>query len=177
LDLIAKESDMRVSQRACVRRGAAVVEFALVAPAVLALIFGVIVGGLGIARYQEVAHLARDCARYASTHGGNYQREGTAQQTGVPAVSSSSDLRSLIETKAATLDPSKITVNISWTAASGITPVNIPTYADPNPYLVPPGQTVVQNNVIVTVTYQWFPEAFFIGPITLTSTSKMPMSY
>jgi Flp pilus assembly protein TadG len=177
IEFLVKERDMRTSRRARRRRGAAVVEFAVVAPVVLFLIFAQIVGGLGIVRYQEVAHLARECARYASTHGGDYQWEGTATRTGVPAVASSSDLSSVVAREAASLDPSRITVDVSWTAASGITPRNIPTYTDPDPNLVPPGQIVVQNNVIVTVKYVWIPEAYLIGPITLSSTSEMPMSY
>ena len=44
---------------------------------------------------------------------------------------------------------------------------------------MPPGQIVIRNNVIVTLKYDWMPETNFlgIGPITLTSTSEMPMSY
>jgi hypothetical protein len=34
----------------------------------------------------------------------------------------------------------------------------------------------VQNNVTVTLTYRWVPEAY-LGGITLSSTSVMPMSY
>ena len=35
----------------------------------------------------------------------------------------------------------------------------------------------VANTVTVTVHYTWFPELYLVGPITLTSTSTMPMSY
>ena len=168
---------MFTSRRARRRRGATVVEFAVVAPVVLLLIFAQIAGGLGVFRYQEVAHLARNCARFASTHGGNYQREGIAQQTGVPAVANSSDLSSLLARSAVLLDPSRIEVSVSWTGPNGVTPVNMPIYDDTDPNLVPPGQFVIQNNVIVTLKYQWFPEIGLIGPITLTSTSVMPMSY
>ena len=122
------------------RRGAAAVEFAIVAPLVLFLVFGQIVGGLGVSRYQEVAHLAREGARYASTHGGMYQREGIAQQTGVPAVVSSSELQSYLAGKAVLLDPSRLQVNVAWTAPSTLTPANMPTYVDTDPSLVPPGQ-------------------------------------
>ena len=159
------------------RRGAAALEFAVVAPVVVVLLFGQIVGSMGVSRYQEVAHLAREGARYASTHGGMYQREGIAQQTGVPAVAGSSELSSYLATKRVSLDPSRLQVNVAWTAPSTFSPANTPTYVDSNPNVVPPAQTVVQNNVIVTVTYQWSPEVFPIGPITLTSTSQMPMSY
>jgi hypothetical protein len=48
---------------------------------------------------------------------------------------------------------------------------------DTDPTLVPPGQNVFQNYVTVTVTYTWMPEIFFVGPINLTSTSKIAMSY
>ena len=33
------------------------------------------------------------------------------------------------------------------------------------------------NSVIVTVTYQWTPDLYITGPLNLTSTSVMPMSY
>src|SRR5262249_49688885 len=101
----------------------------------------------------------------------------TAQQTGAAAVSSSADLSSYLADKTVLLDPSKLTVDVSWTAPSSYTPRNLPTYMDTNPNLNPPGQTVIYNNVVVTVTYQWFPELYLVGPITLSCTSEMPMSY
>lgn len=170
---------MFVRHRSRRRRGATVVEFAIIAPVVLFFVFGLIVGGLGIFRYQEVAHLARDGARYASTHGGNYQWEGIAARTGVPAVASSSDLASYLAGKTVLLDPDRLSVSVSWVDSSGApigyTPVNMPTYNDATSDI--PGQNVIQNNVRVTVSYQWFPELYLVGPITLTSTSEMPMSY
>ena len=53
----------------CRRRGAAAVEFAAVAPVLILLLFGTVVGGLGIFRYHQVATLAREAARYASVRG------------------------------------------------------------------------------------------------------------
>ena len=41
----------------------------------------------------------------------------------------------------------------------------------------PPGEAVVRNYVTVTVTYQWVPEMYLVGPLTLQSTSQMPMTY
>ena len=35
----------------------------------------------------------------------------------------------------------------------------------------------VTNYVSVTVTYTWLPELFLVGPITLSSTSTLPMAY
>jgi Flp pilus assembly protein TadG len=168
---------MVTSSRARRCRGSAIVEFAFIAPVVLIVVFAQIAGGIGISRYQEVAHLARDCARYASTHGGDYQLDGIDRKTGVPAVTGVSDLRNYLANKSTLLDKSKLEISLAWTAPGGISPANIPLYVDTDPTLVPPGQSVIRNNVIVTLTYQWFPEAFFGGPIELTSTSKMPMSY
>lgn len=168
---------MRTSHRIRRHCGATAVEFAIVAPVVLFIIFALMIGGLGISRYQEVAHLARDCTRYAATHGGTYQQEGIAAQTGVPSVVSNSQLHNFLAGRTVMLDPSKIQIDVSWTAPSGVTPANTPVYVDTDPNQTPPGQIVVQNNVIVKLTYDWFPEGYLVGPITLSSTSEMPMSY
>lgn len=159
------------------RRGVATVEFAIIAPLALFLVLGQIVGGLGVSSYQEVAHLAREGARYASTHGGIYEREGIAQQTGVPAVISNSQLSDYLAGKTVLLDPSRLQVNVAWTAPNTLSPANMPTYVDDDPSLVPPAQKVIQNNVIVRLTYEWSPMILGIGSITLSSTSQMPMSY
>jgi Flp pilus assembly protein TadG len=62
-------------------RGAVVVECAVVYPVVFLFILGLLVGGMGVFRYQEVAHLAREGSRYASLHGTSY-----AQTTGKAAA-------------------------------------------------------------------------------------------
>ena len=178
MNFFSEESPMRAFRHARRRRGVAAVEFAVVAPVVLFFIFAQIIGGLGVFRYQEVAHLAREGARYASTHGGTYQQELVVPHlTTVPAVASSSDMRNYLIGRTVLLDADKLQVTAAWTAPSGITPANTPIYVDTDPTLVPPGQKVVQNNVRVTVTYQWLPEMYVVGPITLTSTSEMPMVY
>ena len=51
------------------RRGAVAVENALVLGVMFSLILGVIVLGMGVFRYQEMAYLAREGARWASVHG------------------------------------------------------------------------------------------------------------
>src|SRR4051812_27237131 len=110
------------------RQAAALVEFALTASVALGLILTLIVGGMGIFRYQEVAHLAREGARYASTHGGTYISEGRPTQTGVSAISSSSDLSSYLADKTVSMDSTLLQVSVSWTAPSTISPSNSPTY-------------------------------------------------
>lgn len=159
------------------RPGATAVEFALVAPAVFLFVLALIVGGIGISRQQEVAHLAREGARFASTHGGKYTQDGMPAKTGVPAISSSGDLLNYLKTRTVLLNPGEIQLSVTWTAPASVIPSNMPSYLDPTPNQVPPGQRVIQNNVRVTVTYQWLPELYLVGPITLTSTSQMAMSY
>jgi Flp pilus assembly protein TadG len=159
------------------RRGALTVEFAITSGVTFFLILAMIIGGLGVFRYQEVAHLAREGARYASTHGGQYALDGMPTKTGVPAVSSSSDLRNYLMPRSTLLNPDKTQVAVSWSAAGNVTPSNMPTYLDTNPDLVPPGQKSIRNFVTVTVTYQWVPEMFLVGPLNLTSTSTMAMTY
>jgi len=162
------------------RRGAHLLEVAIVSPVVLFLVFGLIVGGMGIPRYQEVSHLAREGARYASTHGGMYHQEGIDTQTGVPAISTVDDpnLVTYVKGQTVLLDPSQMTVNTSWTIPSSYVPSNMPSYEDvTTPNQNPPGQLVIYNNVVVKVSYQWFPEMYLIGPITLTCTCEMPVTY
>ena len=67
---------------------------------------------------------------------------------------------------AAGLDTSKITYSVTWDAD------NSPSYtATVN------GKSVqISNVVIVTVNYQWIPEAY-LGGITLSSTSTSVMSF
>src|SRR5438034_8528655 len=54
------------------RRGTTAVEAAIVYPVVLLLTLGLAIVGLGVFRYQQVAALAREGARYASVHGGQW---------------------------------------------------------------------------------------------------------
>jgi Flp pilus assembly protein TadG len=166
-----------MSRRSAARQGATVVEFAVVAPVTFLILLGLVVGGLGVFRYQEVAHLAREATRYASCHGGDYQFDGMPAKTGVPAVFSNADIQAYLSGKTFALDPTKLTVNISWSAPASITPVNLPIYLIVDPTIPPSLQKVEANYVTVTVTYQWMPEVFLVGPINLTSTSTIAMSY
>lgn len=57
------------------RRGLMMLECAFVYSVALQLILGVIVLGLGVFRYQEMAWLAREGARWAAVHGPDYQSD------------------------------------------------------------------------------------------------------
>jgi Flp pilus assembly protein TadG len=143
------------------RSGATLVEFAVVAPITFLLVLGLIIGGLGVFRYQEMAHLSREASRWASVHGAQY-----AKETGNPAATPNDVYQQVIAREAAALDLSKLNYSVIWNT-------------DNRPYhtTIVNNQVVpVYNTVTVTITYQWVPEAF-LGGITLTSTSVATMSY
>src|SRR6516165_9435204 len=98
---------MRMKRRA--RSGATSVEFAFVAPVALTLILGVMVGGLAVFRFQEIATLAREAARYASVHGAQY-----AKETGNTAATPQSVYDNVISAKAVILDLSQLTYSVTW---------------------------------------------------------------
>ena len=64
-----------------------------------------------------------------------------------------------------TLDPSKLTYSVTWNKSNQ--PLQV----------IEEFEKPIGNTVTVTVTYQWFPEAYLVGPLTLSSTSTAQMIY
>src|SRR5262249_36897981 len=120
-----------------------------------------LIGAAGIFRYQEMAHLAREAARYASTHGTQW-----AKDTGNTPASPKDIYNNVIAPGAVSLDPSQLTYSVSYNTSNSPTHTNV----------VNGDVVATTNTVAVTLTYQWLPEAF-LGGVTLTSTAVMPMSY
>ena len=145
------------------RRGATAVEAAFVLPVAFTFIIGMVVMGFLVYYYYQVASLAREGARYASVHGTQY-----AADTGNPAATEATVKSNAVTPMAVGLNPSNLTCTVTWNTT------NSPTSYNPNS--TPPGKPL-QNTVSVTVTYQWTPWLYIAGPIYLTSTSTMPMSY
>ncbi|HZV04400.1 MAG TPA: TadE/TadG family type IV pilus assembly protein [Gemmataceae bacterium] len=143
------------------RRGAVMVEAAIVLSVALLLTLVVIILALGVYRYQQVASLARQAARYASVHGGQY-----ALDTGQPMATQSSIYTNIIQPGAIGMDTSKLSYSVTWDNATEL-PIYLASAAT--------GQ-YLRNRVTVTISYTWVPEAY-LGSITLTSTSVMEMSY
>jgi Flp pilus assembly protein TadG len=142
------------------RGGTTTVEFAIICPIVFFLIFTIVIGGLGVFRYQQTAALAREGARWASVHGGQY-----AEETGQPAATPSDVYTRVIAPGAIGLDPAQLTYVVTWNRN------NMPLRVDDDP------QHPVGNTVTVTVSYRWIPELYLAGPFTLTSTSTAQMLY
>ncbi len=130
------------------RSGTTLLECAFVFPIFLLLAFGLLIGGLGVFRYQELSSLAREGARYASVHGYKY-----AQTTGNNAATPQEIYDQVIAPRAVGLDLSRLTYEVTW-----------------NP------DNQQGSTVTVRLTYNWLPEAF-LGGMNLTGTSTMTISY
>src|SRR5688500_13506027 len=140
------------------RRGTTTVEFAITCPIAFFILFATIVGGLGIMRYQQVAALAREGARWACVHGAEY-----AYDHNVPDPTAQDVFEQAIEPLIVGLDPAYLTYSVTWDESNEALHVE-------NDYETPYG-----NTVTVTVTYQWFPEMYLVGPFELTSSSTAQM--
>jgi hypothetical protein len=143
-----------------IRHAALTLESCFVLPVLFFLLLAIVVGGYGGFRYQEMALLAREGSRYASVHGGLYQ-----QETGNPAATPQDVYNNAILPYATNLDPTKLSYSVTWNTS------NMPTSATSD------YEQATGNTVTVTVSYQWFPELFVVGPFTLTSTSTVAMAY
>jgi hypothetical protein len=139
-----------------------VVECAFVYPAVFLLVAGLMVGAAGIFRYSQLASLTREAARYASVHGAQY-----AKEMNVTAPAPADIYNNFILPAAVGLDTTQLSYSITYNTSNA--PIH--TILDANNNVTP-----IQNTVTVTLTYQWTPEAY-LGSITLSSTSVMPMCY
>lgn len=142
------------------RRGTTAVEFAVACPITFFLLFAIMIGGAGVSRYQQVAALAREAARWASVHGTQFEEE-----TGQPAATAQDIFETVIKPGAVAMDSRYLSCNVTWNRSNS--PLMVITDV----------QKPVGNTVTVTVAYQWFPEMYVVGPIHLTSTSTAQMLY
>jgi hypothetical protein len=150
------------------RRGAALVEGAMVYVIVVLLTIGAIVAGLGVYRYEQVASLAREGSRWICVHGSNY-----SATTG-NAAASSTDLLSHLQAESPGLDPKQLSVAVYLISGGTKTSWDSSSKA---PYTLNAiGEVTGQNLVTVVVTYTWQAEALF-GTTTMTSTSTVPMCF
>lgn len=177
------------------RSAATTVEAAIILPALLFFVFGLLIVGLGVFRYNEVAHAAREAARFACVHGNQYAlANASAIAAGTLPAVDEAYLTSKAKANLAGLDPTKVTVAVTMTVIQpGATSSTSTETVDWNnttenqnrsPYsawvdtsVTPNVNHFVQNMVSVTVTYQWMPELYFSNPIKLSSTAVMPMQY
>jgi Flp pilus assembly protein TadG len=175
---------MRIIRQPRGRRAATAVECAIVYPATFILILGLIITAQGVARYQEVAALAREASRYASTHGAQYRKDaglgvGTAgtsvgtsnslfwyktdptQASGTDTSWAGTTYDAAVRPNLVALDPTKLHIKLGY-------PSVINQSDKPDNW---PG-----SQVTVTVRYQWLPDLYLAGPFNLSSTSSLPIT-
>jgi Flp pilus assembly protein TadG len=121
------------------RSGATAVECAFIYPILYLLVLGLLVGAGGIFRYSQLASLAREGARYASVHGGQY-----AQEMNVTVPTPDQIFNNVIAPMAVGFDTTQMAYSITYNTTSS--PYH--TTLDSNNNVVP-----VQNTVTVTLTY------------------------
>jgi Flp pilus assembly protein TadG len=175
---------MRIHRSRRGRRAVTALECAAVYPLTFLLVLGLIVIAQGIARYQEVAALARAGARYASTHGAQYRRD-TGLAVGSPGTSAGSSnglfwyaadptqaagtdtswtgdtYDSAVRPRLVALDPARLTCQVGYPSV-----INQSTKPDNWP----------GSQVTVTVSYSWLPDLYLFGPISMSSTSSLPIT-
>ena len=149
------------------RSGAILLESAMVYPVLFLLVIGIIILGIGVFRYQQVSHIAREASRWAVVHGDIYRREnGLSTQTTATQV-----YNAAIEPQAASMQLTGLTYSVDWNGA-GSTDDD---WRRSRNEIVNGVVVSRANTVTVTVTYTWNTGLF--GTIPVSSSSTMPMSY
>jgi Flp pilus assembly protein TadG len=147
------------------RSGVTAIECALVYPLMFLLLIGLLVGGMGIFRYQEMSWLAREGARYAVVRGMEYEMEMKSRGYTTTKAATADNIRDHVRGLVHVINPNDVQVTVTWQDQNS-----------PYTVLTNNGQAEV-STVTVTVSHTWLPELFFAGPIQMSSTCTIPMSY
>jgi Flp pilus assembly protein TadG len=153
------------------RRGAVFVEGAVVYPLLLLLVFMLIIGGMGVFRYQQVACLSREAARWASVRGSDWHKE-----TGLTNPTTNDILQQAVLPLAVGMNPNNLTLQVQYINQVTGTIMDWDS-AKKHPLAVNAANQGVANRIRVTVTYQWTPQLFLVGSINLQSTCETPISF
>ncbi|HEX3315962.1 MAG TPA: TadE family protein [Gemmataceae bacterium] len=153
------------------RRGATTVEAAVAFTVLFTCLFALIVGGLGVFRYFQVVCLARESARYLSVRGKNY-----ATDTKNASPTEQQTFNQVVLPLAAGMNSKKLTLQADWIDRRTGATTDWDSATKSVVSYTSAGASVT-DHVRVTVSYQWFPEAFLAGPYYLRSVTEVPMSY
>jgi len=153
------------------RQGALTLEAALVIPLMMFVLLAMIIGGVGVLRFQQVACQTREAARFASVHGGDYQLF-----TGAVCPTEQAILEQVVGPMATGMDLGSLALQVQWIdqATGKVYPWDS---ASRDVLSITPRGEYVTNTVRVTVSYQWTPNFLGVGPLSLRSTSEVPMAY
>lgn len=153
------------------RVGSILLESALVYPVLFVLVLAIIMFGFGVFRYQQVAHAAREGARWASVRGTEY-----AKERNLPAATPDAVYTNAILPHLAGAVPAGTTYSVTWAADAAGNPDKRPTR--PLQYTASAGVKQIGSvtvTVTVTVTYNW--NTILFGTVPVSSTSVTPISY
>jgi Flp pilus assembly protein TadG len=152
------------------RSGAVAVEAAIVHPVMVFLLLSLIVGGMGVFRYQQVAGQAREAARYAAVHGSDWQKASDK-----PSPTEEEIIRDAVAPLAAGMDLKNLSVKITWIdrTTAQATPWD---QASKDPVSLAKSGDYVTNRVRVTVVYEYWPPILWLGRLELRSVCEFPMS-
>ncbi len=154
------------------RPGTVLAEAAFIYPVLFLLVLAIILLGLSVFRYQQVAHISREASRWASVHGEQYAKENNTT-----AATPQDVYDKAITPFAAGMQTDGITYSITWNTDANGNPDKRPTrtvqVVDPATGLTKP--VAVSNTVTVTVTYTWNTGLF--GTLPVSSTSVNTISY
>src|SRR4051794_20415918 len=95
------------------RPGTHVVECAIIYPVTFFILLALVIGAMGVFRYQEVSHLAREGARYGSTHGMQFRKD-TGLARGTTTDWQTDIVTNGIDPQVVGLDTSLMTATAPW---------------------------------------------------------------
>jgi Flp pilus assembly protein TadG len=158
--------------RRCVRKrcAAVAVETAIVLPVFLFLLLALVVGGIGVFRYQQVGLLAREGTRWTSVRGSAWQLD-----TGQISPTEQEILQKAVLPMAVGMDVSKITIKAELIdgQTSAATPWDS---SRKSPLGVAKSNQGVTNRIRITIYYEWVPGVLLPGSVFMSSLSELPMS-
>jgi Flp pilus assembly protein TadG len=146
------------------------VEAALVQPVMLFLLLALVVGGMGVFRYQQVVCQAREAGRWAAVRGSDWQKN-----TGQASPTQDQIYQQAVAPFLSGMDAKSLSFQVFWVDQKTGTAVPWDK-ARKDPQSLTKTGDYVTNTVRVIVTYQFSPEVFFLSSIQLSSTSEFPMS-
>jgi Flp pilus assembly protein TadG len=156
-------------------RGQGLVEFALVFPVIVLILFGVFDFGRAIYAYNTIANAARQGARVAAVN--QVVTANTRCNEDMPVENPLDPDWSVLACAASSAV--SLGVQTSDVVVAYTPPASTPTLACPSIPSPPTSPLSVGCIVSVTVKYKWTPNTPVIGnilgPITLVSTSTMPI--
>ena len=152
------------------RAGTILVESAVIYPVLFLVVLAVVLLGVGVFRYQQVSHISREAARWASVHANKY-----AEENGTTAATPQDVYNNAIKPHAAGMQIEGITYSVTWNADAQGNPDKDPTRTivvyDPITGLNKP--VAQYNTVTVTVTYTWNTGLFGSIPVSCTSVNTI----